>query len=84
LLSYRQGTEKKLQTYSDISSPQHITYNEWLPIVLGTDFMAELDILPMPYGYNNKYDPTVNPTITNVFASAAFRFGHTLVQGMLE
>ena len=46
--------------------------------------MAELDILPVPYGYNNKYDQTVNPTITNVFASSAFRFGHTLVQGMLE
>ena len=66
------------------SSPQHITYNEWLPIVLGTDFMAELDILPVTYGYNNKYDEKVNPTITNVFAAAAFRFGHTLVQGMLE
>ena len=63
---------------------QHITYNEWLPIILGTDYMAELDILPVPYGYNNKYDPTVNPTITNVFASSAFRFGHTLGQGMLE
>ena len=63
---------------------QHITYNEWLPIVLGNDYMSELDILPVTYGYNTKYDTTVNPTITNVFAAAAFRFGHTLVQGMLE
>ena len=63
---------------------QHITYNEWLPIVLGTEYMSELDILPVTYGYNNKYDAKVNPTITNVFAAAAFRFGHTLVQGMLE
>ena len=63
---------------------QHITYNEWLPIVLGADFMDELDILPVTYGYNGRYDKTVNPTIINSFAAAAFRFGHTLIQGMLE
>ena len=63
---------------------QHITYNEWLPIVLGADYMAELDILPVTYGHNNKYDAKINPTILNSFATAAFRFGHTLVQGLLE
>ena len=63
---------------------KHITYNEWLPLVLGTDYMAELDILPVTYGYNNKYDVAVNPNILNSFAAAAFRFGHTLIQGMLE
>ena len=55
-----------------------------LPIVLGPDYMSELDILPVSYGYNNKYDPKVNPTIANHFATASFRFGHTLVQGMLD
>jgi len=68
----------------NIAEMQHITYNEWLPIVLGPDYMSELDILPINYGYNNKYDAKVNPTITNVFATAAFRFGHTLVQGLLD
>ena len=63
---------------------QHITYNEWLPIVLGTDFMDELDIIPISHGYSSRYDKRVNPTIINSFASAAFRFGHTLIQGMLE
>ena len=61
-----------------------MTYNEWLPIVLGTDYMAELDILPVGYGYNNKYDANINPSILNSFAAAAFRFGHSLIQGMLE
>ena len=36
---------------------QHITYNEWLPIVLGTDYMVQLDILPETYGYANRYNP---------------------------
>merc|ERR1719483_1994207 len=63
---------------------QHITYNEWLPIVLGTDFMDELDIIPVNYGYSSRYDKTVNPTVINSFAAAAFRFGHTLIQGMLD
>ena len=63
---------------------QHVTYNEWLPLVLGSDYMAELDILPVTYGYNKKYDPKVNPNILNSFAAAAFRFGHSLIQGTLE
>ena len=67
-----------------VSLPQHITYNEWLPIVLGTDNMDQLDILPLSRGHSNKYSNRVNPTILNSFATAAFRFGHTLVQGMLE
>jgi len=67
-----------------VAEAQHITYNEWLPIVLGAGYMSELDILPVTYGYNNKYNATVNPTIVNNFATAAFRFGHTLIAGMLD
>merc|ERR1719499_418473 len=67
-----------------IAEMQHITYNEWLPIVLGSEYMAELDILPVTYGYNNKYDATINPSIINSFATASFRFGHSLVQGLLD
>ena len=67
-----------------VAQYQHIVYKEWLPLVLGADYMAELEILPLTYGYNNKYDASVNPAILNSFASAAFRFGHSLIQGMLE
>ncbi|CAH1772788.1 unnamed protein product, partial [Owenia fusiformis] len=51
---------------------QHITYNEWLPKILGTNGMEQL-------GVYKGYDPTIDPTISNVFATAAFRFGHTLI-----
>ena len=63
---------------------QHITYNEWLPIVVGVEYMDELDILPVVEGYSSRYDPSTNPSILNSFATAAFRFGHTLIQGMFE
>ncbi|KAK8387859.1 hypothetical protein O3P69_020046 [Scylla paramamosain] len=63
---------------------QHIIYNEWLPIVLGKDIMLERGLLPLRYGFSSQYDPSVDPAIANEFATAAFRFGHTLVQGMLD
>jgi len=46
---------------------QSITYNEFLP-ALGIQ-------LPNYKGYNN----TIQPDILNVFATAAFRLGHTMV-----
>ena len=75
-------TQDKIET--NLYLFQHITYNEWLPVVIGTDFMAELDILPLTHGLSTKYNAKINPTILNSFAAAAFRFGHTLVQGLLE
>ena len=67
-----------------IAQLQHITYNEWLPIILGNKYMEKWNMHPKESGYSEGYDPTVNPTITNVFGTAAFRFGHSLIQGQIE
>jgi peroxidase len=67
-----------------VAEYQHITYNEWLPLVLSTEYMAQLDILPVQYGYSKRYNKKVNPTILNGFATAAFRFGHSLIQGIFD
>uniref|UniRef100_A0A0K0FL11 Peroxidasin-like protein (inferred by orthology to a human protein) n=1 Tax=Strongyloides venezuelensis TaxID=75913 RepID=A0A0K0FL11_STRVS len=56
---------------------QHITYEHWLPKVLGNDGMKHY------LGEYKGYDSTVNPGITNAFATAAFRFGHTLINPKL-
>ncbi|KAL8583777.1 hypothetical protein ACOMHN_036412 [Nucella lapillus] len=55
---------------------QHITYQHWLPKVLGPKGVA------MMAGYRG-YDAKVNPSIVNEFATAAFRFGHSLVQPVI-
>jgi len=50
---------------------QSIVYDEWLP-TMGVD-------LPAYQGY----DPEVNAQLFNVFTAAAFRVGHTLLNGQL-
>lgn len=58
---------------------QHITYNEFLPSVLPQRLMDHLNITLDYSGFSRKYNSSVNPTISNSFASSAFRFGHTLL-----
>ncbi|MFK7760491.1 MAG: peroxidase family protein [Phycisphaerales bacterium] len=48
---------------------QAITYNEFLPKLLGPNAIP-------PY---QQYDDSVNPGITNLFATAAYRVGHTML-----
>uniref|UniRef100_A0A2I3TKF3 Peroxidasin like n=2 Tax=Pan troglodytes TaxID=9598 RepID=A0A2I3TKF3_PANTR len=55
---------------------QHITYSHWLPKVLGDPGTRMLR------GYRG-YNPNVNAGIINSFATAAFRFGHTLINPIL-
>lgn len=60
---------------------QHITYNEFLPVLLGRTAMQTSDLLLLRSGYSFDYDPNINPSVTNEFATAAYRFGHTLIPG---
>lgn len=55
---------------------QHITYEYWLPKILGPKGIAMM-------GSYQGYDANVNPSIVNEFATAAFRFGHSLVQPVI-
>ena len=52
---------------------QAITYNEFLPALLGDNALSEYQ----------GYDETVNPNISNAFATAAYRFGHTMLSSEL-
>lgn len=58
---------------------QQITYGEYLPVLLGKQIREDLDLDLLSRGFWRKYDPDVNPTVKNVIATAALRYGHSQV-----
>lgn len=58
---------------------QHITLSEFLPALLGESVTQIFGLKLVSSGYYKSYDPEEHPGISNVFAAAAFRFGHSLV-----
>ena len=63
---------------------QHIVYNEWLPIILGQRYMTSFGLFPLTDGFSSNYRNDFDPRITNAFATAAFRIGHSLVPGLIK
>ncbi|XP_037082561.1 chorion peroxidase-like [Pollicipes pollicipes] len=63
----------------NVALMQKITYEEWLPIVLGPSLVRRLR-LDRPA----RYMPALHPGIINEFSAAAFRFGHSLVSGVVK
>ena len=53
---------------------QHITYDEFLPHLLGSTAIKPYD----------GYDPAIDPRISVEFAGAAYRFGHSIVSAETE
>jgi len=59
---------------------QHITYSEFLPRVLGGHVLDGFGLRLLPSGYYQGYDSDCSAAIFNEFATAAFRFGHSLIR----
>ena len=65
---------------------QHISYYEWLPIFLGRENMIKNRLLfqTTKGSYVNDYNPSIDPSVINSHATAAFRYFHSQIEGRLE
>ncbi|XP_064219869.1 thyroid peroxidase isoform X3 [Aotus nancymaae] len=52
---------------------QIVTLRDYVPKILGPEAFRQY------VGPYEGYDPTANPTVSNVFSTAAFRFGHATI-----
>ncbi|KFW70811.1 Thyroid peroxidase, partial [Pygoscelis adeliae] len=57
---------------------QIITLRDYIPKIIGPDAFN------LYIGLYTGYDPTMNPTVSNVFSTAAFRFGHATIQPIVR
>lgn len=64
-----------------IAEWQHIVFNEFLPIVLGQKTIEKLEL---SINGPSLYKEYLNPNVANAFATAAFRFGHSLIPGKIN
>lgn len=62
-----------------IAMHQVITYKEYLPPLLGPDYMERYNLNVVSDGYFYGYDATVDASVSNAFTTAAFRFGHSMI-----
>ena len=64
-----------------IAEMQNIVYGQYLPNILGPDTIEkyELDI-----NQASTYNSSTDPSITNAFATAAYRFGHSMIRSIVK
>ena len=60
---------------------QNIVYGQYLPEVLGN---TKTDDYRLGIDQSSNYSPDTDPSITNAFATAAYRFGHTMIASMVK
>jgi len=60
---------------------QNIVYHEFLPTLLGRRFMEKYKL---DLAGDSKYNPNANPSVLNSFATAAFRFGHSMINSLFK
>nr|XP_054749160.1 lactoperoxidase-like [Lytechinus pictus] len=78
--SHWDGEQVFLETRKIVTSIlQHITYNEYLPVTLGADLMKEHRLTVGSGNPYRGYRSGLDPSMPNIFATAAFRMGHSQI-----
>lgn len=68
-----------------VAQLQHITFNEFLPLVIGKEKIYEYGLeLEHPGRYYQGYDSKINAGIRVEFQAAAFRYGHSILPSYIE
>lgn len=68
-----------------VAEMQHITFNEFLPLVIGKEKIYEYGLeLEHPGQYYQGYDSKINAGIRVEFQAAAFRYGHSILPSSIE
>ncbi|XP_035895666.1 peroxidase-like [Anopheles stephensi] len=71
----------------NIGKYQSVVYNDWLPIYMGRKNMLEHGLLHATAdagGFVRDYNPLEDPTVSNAFGTAAFRYFHNMIVGELD
>ncbi|KAI1288387.1 Chorion peroxidase [Halotydeus destructor] len=66
-----------------IGQLQHVTYREFLPLLIGKQTVETFGLSAKNSSLNHTYEANLNPGILSSFSSAAFRL-HTLIPGSME
>ncbi|XP_053698824.1 chorion peroxidase-like [Sabethes cyaneus] len=67
-----------------IAEIQYIVYNEYLPIILGVTKAKQYGLVDDIRGHSKLYNDNVEPSVLTEVSAAAFRFGHSTVDGHLH
>ncbi|XP_071080667.1 salivary peroxidase/catechol oxidase-like [Haliotis cracherodii] len=62
---------------------QHISYADFLPLVLSPKFLNKFRLRPST-GPVNIYNPSIDASVRNAFATAAYRFGHSMIRSFFS
>ncbi|XP_047500198.1 chorion peroxidase-like [Penaeus chinensis] len=63
-----------------IAQLQHVTYNEYLPPIFGNEIIEDFELKPLKNKQRKVfYRPDKSAAISTEFATAALRFGHSMI-----